>query len=48
MASIKHAIKEMGEVGERTLQEGFGDVVASEICSTAKLICALEVGTSIG
>jgi hypothetical protein len=48
MASVEHAIEKMGEMGEKTLQIGFGEMVASEVCSTTKLICALEVGTSIG
>ena len=37
----------MGKVGERTLQDGLGKMVETEVRKPPKLIRALEVGTSI-
>jgi hypothetical protein len=47
MATAEQAIAEMGEVAERAIQVGLDEMVTKKVPEPPRLICTLEIGTSV-
>ncbi|MFZ6009804.1 MAG: hypothetical protein ACOYXT_05590 [Bacteroidota bacterium] len=47
MKSAEQAVEEVGEMGEWLVHICINPLASAEISPTAKLICTLEIGTSV-